>query len=62
MKEELTDFFKTNEKKSFSCVYKVYRKDKFDNMFVVYHMEGEPLSWKKVLFLVISAFIQKTHQ
>ena len=43
---------KSNERKNFSCVYKVYRKDKFNNMFLVYYMEGEALSWKKVIIFL----------
>lgn len=52
MKQQITDHFTASERKNFSSIYKVYRKDKNENMYVVYYMEGQPLSWQKVLFLL----------
>lgn len=38
VKETLTDLFKANERKNFSCIYKVYKRDREGNMHVVYYM------------------------
>jgi hypothetical protein len=40
MKETLSDMLKPSERKNFSCIYKVYPKDKYDCMYIVYFMEG----------------------